>query len=48
LDIDPVFVIILTDVSALQDVHLGEMVKLNVCTSSRSCNERCGAEPMKT
>jgi hypothetical protein len=23
-------------------------VKLNVCASSRSCNERCGAESMKT
>ena len=39
---------ILTDVSALQDVHFGEMVKLNACTSSRSLNERRGAESMKT
>jgi len=43
-----VFVNILTDVSALQDVYFGEMVKLNACTSSGSFNERCGAESMKT
>jgi len=48
MDIVPVVFVILTDVSALQDVHLGEIVKLNVCTSSRPCNDRCGAESMKT
>jgi len=37
MDIVPVvFVNNLTDVSALQDVHFGEMVRLNACTNSRS------------